>query len=205
MSADPIDAARALRFLRALRRNNDRAWFAEHRAVYDEHIKPEWEDLVAALLVAGSAFDERLAYVDPRACIFRLARDIRFSHDKTPFKSHLAAFLSPFGKNGMNAGFYIEIDAGAARFAAGIYTPEKEALHELRRHFAADARPFSRVLGSKAIAPYLPLRTDGLMRSPRGFPTDRTRNSSVRAATWSAVRSTSANSLSAARSPRFAQ
>jgi uncharacterized protein (TIGR02453 family) len=170
VSADPIDLGRAQRFLRALRRNNDRVWFAAHRAVYDEHIRPEWEDLVAALLVAAVAFDERFAYVEPRTCIFRLARDIRFSRDKTPFKTHLSAWLSPFGKNGRHAGFYLEIDPAGARFAAGIYTPEQESLAALRRHFADDARPFGRIVSAQRFAPYLPLRTDGLQRSPRGFP-----------------------------------
>ena len=182
MSVEPFDAAQALRWLRALARNNDRAWFAEHRAAYDEVIKPEWHDLVAGLLIAAAAAsDARFAYVDPRACLFRLARDIRFSRDKTPFKTSVSAWLSPFGKNGMHPGFYVQIAPGRCLFAAGVYTPEKTALDALRRRIAADARPFDRIVRAKKLAPYLPLDTDPLTRIPRGFPKEHPRAELLRA------------------------
>jgi len=181
VKADPIDAVRTLRWLRQLKKNNDRAWFAAHRETFDEHVKPEWEDLVAALLFSAVRFDERLAYVDPRRCLFRLARDTRFSHDKTPYKSHVSAWLSPFGKSGANAGFYVSLSPGDSHFSAGIYTPEKPVLEALRRHMGADPRPFDRILRAKAMAPFLPLRTDGLVRTPRGFPKDHPRGELIRA------------------------
>ena len=181
MRGEPIDAARALRWLRQLKKNNDRAWFAAHRATYDDHIRPEWEDLVAALLVSAVRFDRRLAYVDPRRCLFRLARDTRFSNDKTPYKSHVSAWLSPFGKSGANAGFYVSLSPGDSHFSAGIYTPEKPVLDALRRRMAQDPRPFDRILRAKAMGPYLPLRTDGLVRVPRGFPKDHPRGELIRA------------------------
>jgi uncharacterized protein (TIGR02453 family) len=180
-SKEPFDAARALRWLRQLKKNNERPWFAAHRDVYDEHIRPEWEDLVTALLVSAVRFDERFAYVDPRKCLFRLARDIRFSNDKTPFKTHVSAWLSPLGKSGANAGYYVHVEPGNIRFAAGIYTPEKDVLEALRRDMASDPRPFDRILKSKGLAPYLPLRTDGLVRMPRGFPKDHPRGELIRA------------------------
>ncbi len=181
MSAEPFDAARAVRWLKQLERNNDRSWFAAHRAVYDEHLKPEWEDLVTALLVSLVPLDERFAYVDPRACLFRLARDIRFSNDKTPYKTHLSAWLSPLGKSGANAGFYVSVTPRGAHFSAGIYTPEKPALEALRRTFADDARPFERILRAKRLGPYLPLETDPLARMPRGFPKDHPNEALIRA------------------------
>jgi uncharacterized protein (TIGR02453 family) len=182
MTADVIDVARTLRFLRALKKNNDRAWFDEHRATYDEHIKPEWHDLVAGLLAAAVSLDERFAYVDPKACLFRLHRDTRFSTDKTPYKTGVTAFLSPFGKNGANAGYYVALEPGESMFAAGIYTPEKEPLDALRRHFAeTDLRPFEAIFRTKKIAPYLPLQTDSLTRSPRGFPKDHPHAALIRA------------------------
>ena len=169
--ADVIDVARTLRFLRALGRNNDRTWFAGHREVYDEHIKPEWQDLVAGLLAAAVPLDERFAHVDPKACLFRLHRDTRFSNDKTPYKTNVSAFLSPFGKSGTNAGFYVSVEPGGSIFAAGIYTPADAPLHALRRHFAeGETRPFERIFAAKRMQPYLPLTTDSLTRSPRGFP-----------------------------------
>jgi uncharacterized protein (TIGR02453 family) len=176
-----FDAARALRWLKQLKKNNDRAWFAAHRETYDEHIKPEWEDLVTALIISAVPIDERFAHVDPRSCLFRLYRDIRFSHDKTPYKTRVAAWLSPFGKSGANAGFYMHISPGSSVFSAGIYTPEKDVLAALRMRVARDARPLERVLRAKRLAPYLPLRTDALLRMPRGFPKDHPRGELIRA------------------------
>jgi uncharacterized protein (TIGR02453 family) len=181
VKSEPIDVARTLRWLRQLKKNNDRVWFAAHRDVYDEHIKPEWEDLVTALIVSAVAVDERFAYVDPRSCLFRLHRDIRFSNDKTPYKTRVAAWLSPFGKSGANAGFYMHLSPGASVFSAGIYTPEKPVLHALRTRLARDPRPFERILRAKRLAAYLPLETDALLRMPRGFPKDHPHGELIRA------------------------
>jgi uncharacterized protein (TIGR02453 family) len=182
VTAEVIDVARTFRFLRGLKKNNDRAWFAEHRAAYDEHIKPEWHDLVAGLLAAAVPLDERFAYVDPKACLFRLHRDTRFSSDKTPYKTGISAFLSPFGKSGANAGYYVALEPGASLFAAGLYLPAPEALTALRRHFAGDdVRDFERIFRAKRIAPYLPLETDSLTRSPRGFPKEHPHVTLIRA------------------------
>jgi len=178
---EPFDAARALRWLRQLKKNNDRTWFAAHRNVWDEHIKPEWEDLVTALILSAVPVDERFAYVDPRACLFRIYRDTRFSNDKTPYKTRVAAWMSPFGKSGANAGFYMHVSPGNTVFGAGIYTPEKDALAALRMRMARDARPFERILRAKRLAPYLPLRTDALLRMPRGFPKDHPNGDLIRA------------------------
>ena len=186
---DPFDTARALRWLRKLKKNNDRVWYAANRDDYDTAIKPAWEDLVAGLLVSAIPFDRRFAYVEPRACIFRLARDIRFSNDKTPFKTSVTAWLSPFGKHGSNPGFYIRIAPGDCIFSAGIYVPEKPVLDALRRKVERDGRPFARILGAKRLAPYLPLRTDPLTRMPRGFPKEHPRGEWIRARNYLVRRS----------------
>ena len=186
---DPLDAARALRFLTELGANNDRAWFGEHRDVWDEHVKPEWEDLVTGLVATAAAFDERYAYLDPRTCIFRLHRDTRFSKDKRPYKDWIAAWLSPRGKGGDNPGFYVQLSPGETLVAAGIYMPEKAALAALRRHFAEDdLRAFDRLLRSAKLAPYLPLETEPLRLTPRGFPKDHPRGELIRARRYIARR-----------------
>jgi uncharacterized protein (TIGR02453 family) len=182
VSRESIDVARALRFLRQLEKHNERPWFAEHRGVWDEHIKPEWEDTVAVLLATAAQVDERFAFVDPRSCLFRLARDTRFAKDKTPYKTWVSAWLSPLGKHGSNPGFYVQLCPGECIVAAGIWDPTKEALHALRRHFAdGDARGFDRILATKRLAPYLPLETNSLRVTPRGFPKEHPRRELIRA------------------------
>lgn len=182
-ASDPLDLAVTFRFLRALARNNDRAWFHAHREPWDEHVRHGWEDLVTMLLLAGSGADDRLAHADPRACVFRLANDNRF-HQRAPYKTHLAAWISPGGKDGAFPGYYFHLAPGASHVSAGVYVPTKPALHALRSAFAqdgAEARRFDRILGSKALRPYLPLDTEPLRVTPRGFDRHHPRAELIRA------------------------
>ncbi|HTJ26781.1 MAG TPA: DUF2461 domain-containing protein [Candidatus Limnocylindria bacterium] len=182
--SDPLDLEVTFRFLRGLARTNDRAWFHANRAPWDEHIRHAWEDLVTMLLLAGAQSDPRLAHVDPRTCVFRLANDTRFHAGKVPYKTHLAAWLSPGGKNGAYPGYYFHLAPGRSHVAAGVYVPTKPALHALRTTFAddgADARAFDRLLGAKALRPYLPLETAALRVTPRGFPKSHPRLALIRA------------------------
>jgi uncharacterized protein (TIGR02453 family) len=182
-ASDPLDLAITFRFLRALARNNDRAWFHAHREPWDEHVRHGWEDLVTMLLLAGSGADDRLAHADPRACVFRLANDNRF-HQRAPYKTHLAAWISPGGKDGAFPGYYFHLAPGASHVSAGVYVPTKPALHALRSAFAqdgAEARRFDRILASKALRPYLPLDTEPLRVTPRGFDRHHPRAELIRA------------------------
>jgi uncharacterized protein (TIGR02453 family) len=183
-SSEPLDLETAFRFLRGLAKTNDRAWFHANRAAWDEHVRHGFEDLVTMLVLAAADVDDRLRHVDPRACLFRLANDTRFHTGKAPYKTWLSAWMSPGGKSGAFAGYYVHIAPGASEFSAGIYVPVKPALHELRSVFAEDgtaARAFDRVLEAKAMRPYLPLDTDPLRVTPRGFPKDHRRIALIRA------------------------
>jgi len=181
---DPLDLKVAFRFLRGLKKNNDRTWFHANRAAWDEHVRHAWEDLVTMLLLDGSRIDDRLRHVDPRACTFRIANDTRFHKQRDPYKPWLSAWMSPGGKDGAFAGYYVHLAPGDTHVSAGIYTPVKPALHALRSTFAADgadARAFDRILGAKAIRPYLLLDTEPLRVTPRGFPKQHPRLALIRA------------------------
>jgi uncharacterized protein (TIGR02453 family) len=179
---NPLDIRTAMKFLRGLRGNNTREWFTANRGVYDEKVKPQWEDFVALLLLASTKFEPRFAHTDPRSCIFRIYRDIRFSNDKTPYKAHLSAFLSPRGWRGSTPGFYVSLEPGGESvFAAGIYVPEKPALTAMRRAIADGDRDFDKVLRAKTLKPYLPMNTDPLKRMPPGFEREHPRGEFIRA------------------------
>jgi uncharacterized protein (TIGR02453 family) len=182
VGSGPLDVAATFTFLRGLRKNNDRAWFEAHREPYDTRIKPGFEDLVAGLLIAAVTFDERFATIEPRRCIFRIYRDVRFSADKSPYKPRVSAFLSPRGWRGTTPGFYIALEPGGeSMMAAGIYVPEKPVLAALRRRLADGDPAFDRILRAKRLAPYLPLDTDPLVRMPAGFDRDHPRGDLIRA------------------------
>jgi uncharacterized protein (TIGR02453 family) len=181
-ASQPLDIAAAFKFLRGLRKNNDRAWFEQHREPYDSILRPGIEDLVAGLLIVAAKSDERFARIEPRRCLFRIYRDIRFSNDKTPYKTRLSAFLSPRGWRGSMPGFYVAIEPGGeSMIAAGIHVPEKPVLADLRRRFAQGDAAFERLLRSKRFAAYLPISTDPLVRMPPGYDRDHPRGEFIRA------------------------
>jgi uncharacterized protein (TIGR02453 family) len=182
--SDPLDLPRTFRFLRGLKKNNDRGWFHAHRDDWDGHVRHAWEDLITMLVLAGSKADDRIAHVDPKRCLFRLANDTRFHTGRDPYKPWLSAWISPGGKSGAFAGYYFHLAPGDTHVSAGIYVPEKPALLALRRTFAddgAEARAFDRILRGKAMAAYLPLDTEPLRITPRGFPKQHPRLPLIRA------------------------
>jgi uncharacterized protein (TIGR02453 family) len=182
--SEPLDLDVAFRFLRGLKKNNDRTWFHANREAWDGHVRHGWEDVVTAVVLASASFDDRLRHADPRACLFRIANDTRFHQHRDPYKPWLSAWISPGGKSGAFAGYYVHLAPGATHFSAGIYVPVKPALHALRTAFAddgADARRFDRILAAKPIRPYLPLDTEPLRVTPRGFPKQHRRLRLIRA------------------------
>ncbi|HEY0381006.1 MAG TPA: DUF2461 domain-containing protein [Candidatus Elarobacter sp.] len=181
--SEPLDVPTAFRFLRGLKKNNDRTWFHANRAAWDEHVRHGFEDLVTMLLLAGARADDRLAHVDPRACLFRIANDTRFHKQKDPYKTWLSAWMSPGGKDGAFAGYYVHLAPGDSHFSAGIWDPGKPELRALRSAFAedgADARAFDRILAAKAMKPYS-LETEPLRITPRSFPKQHPRLPMIRA------------------------
>ena len=92
-----------LDFLRLLSRNNDRDWFTENKALYLEN-KAKVENLIAWLVPKMQAFDKELRFVDPKKCLYRIYRDIRFSPDKRPYKDYMGIGISRQGRHGMCSG-----------------------------------------------------------------------------------------------------
>jgi uncharacterized protein (TIGR02453 family) len=161
-------------------------------------VRHGFEDLVTMLLLAAVKFDERLAHVDPRSCLFRIANDTRFHKQKDPYKTWLSAWMSPGGKNGAYPGYYIHLAPGASHISAGVWVPEKPALHALRTVFAedaAEARAFDRILASRAIRLYLPLETASMRVTPRGFPKHHPRLTLIRSRNFMLERSVSDREL----------
>ena len=97
-----IDLRPALTFLRSLKRHNTREWFEDHRGDYDE-ARQGFEAYIAALLDRLATTDD-LGGLSPKDCIFRLHRDLRFSKDKSPYKTHFGAYLAPGGRKSRRMG-----------------------------------------------------------------------------------------------------
>ena len=124
-----------LQFLDDLKANNNRDWFLENKKRY-EAVKKDYQQLVGDFLEVMKPLDTSLKMLEVKNCTFRINRDIRFSKDKTPYKSHLGVWLSS-GAKGMNrSGYYLHIEKGASFIAGGLYCPTPEDLKKMRKEIA---------------------------------------------------------------------
>jgi len=124
-----------LQFLEDLKANNNRDWFLDNKKRY-EAFKKDLHQLIGDLLDAMKPLDPSLEMLEVKNCTFRINRDIRFSKDKSPYKSHVGIWISS-GAKGMNrSGYYIQIEKGASFIAGGLYCPEAEDLKKMRKEIA---------------------------------------------------------------------
>jgi uncharacterized protein (TIGR02453 family) len=162
--------AKTLSFLRALKRNNDREWFRARKDEYERHVRGPMIDLLNQLAGDLRTFAPELV-CDPKASLFRIYRDTRFSEDKSPLKTNVAAHFPLRGAaRGSGAGLYFEIAPQWVWMGGGIYMPSPADLTAIRAHIAethprlhrlVTATSFTRVMGG--------LTGEQLTRVPRGY------------------------------------
>lgn len=171
----------ALTFFRGLARHNAKPWFESHREDYERHVKDPMADLVEVMDRRFADFAPEFVG-DPKRSVFRINRDIRFSSDKSPYKTHAACWFfhaagsSKVGRDahGGGAGFYFHLQPGASLVGGGCWMPPRPALLKFRAAIAADPRAFERIV----LAPAIQRRFGGLSedsvlkRAPRGYCDD---------------------------------
>lgn len=121
-----------LQFLEDLKNNNYREWFQANQKRYDG-VKKDYRQLVEAFIAEMSKGDESLKHLEFKDCSFRINRDIRFSKDKSPYKTNLGTWMSAGSKNTNMAGYYVHIEKGGSFIAGGIHWPEAADLKKVRR------------------------------------------------------------------------
>jgi uncharacterized protein (TIGR02453 family) len=161
-----------LQFLEDLKANNNRDWFLENKKRY-EAVKKDYQQLVTDLLDAMKPMDPSLEMLEVKNCTFRINRDIRFSKDKTPYKSHLGVWLSS-GAKGMNrSGYYIHLEKGGSFIAGGLYCPEAGDLKKMRKEIAYFYDDLEAVLNEKDFKREFKYfdrnEKDTLKNPPRGY------------------------------------
>ena len=163
----------AFTFLRQLKRNNDREWFRPRKEVYDEELLEPMRMLVSDLSRRLPETGLPLSG-DPRRAVFRIYRDTRFSKNKAPYKTHVAAVLSRDGDKRAPGALYVHVEPGASRIAGGFWRADKDFLGHWRARLAADPDTFLQLV-EDAQAAGLTLGTSGstLTRMPRGFDDQR--------------------------------
>jgi uncharacterized protein (TIGR02453 family) len=137
-----------LEFLTKLRKNNNKEWFDKHRGEY-ETARENFLAFVEDVIKGTAKIDPSVGHLEPKKCIFRINRDIRFSANKTPYKTNLAATLSPGGKKSFTAGYYIHLEPGASFLAGGMWQPESPLLQAIRQEIDYNADEFKKIISNK--------------------------------------------------------
>jgi uncharacterized protein (TIGR02453 family) len=161
-------------YLQGLRENNNKAWFVMNKPAYDI-LRAEFMALVADVVRGLSKHDPLIADVNAKKALFRIYRDIRFSNDKTPYKSYFSASLAESGVKNSGPMYYMSIDAdGRLHLGAGCWMPPKDVLAQLRRHIVEDHASLARIAKAKRFVKAFGTlsQEDKLARLPKGFDPD---------------------------------
>ena len=169
----PRFSREAIAFLRALKRNNDRDWFRARKDRYDTLLRGPMTALIERLAVDFRVFAPDLV-ADPKVSLYRIYRDTRFSENKAPLKTNIAAVFPSRGlAKHQGAGLYLEVAPAWVWVGGGMYAPDTSQLHAVREHIAGNARRLTAMVESPAFHRTVGrLDGDRLQRVPRGFPAD---------------------------------
>ena len=169
-----------LKFLTELAQNNNREWFAENKAWYQD-CYARFVEFSAEYIRRLSELDPALSVLQPKDCIWRIYRDVRFSHDKRPYKEWFGCFPAAgvpgkpktWGKKSMRGGYYVHIQPGQCMFAGGIWDPGKELLDALRKEIEANYEEVESIMAAPSWKKYFGQDFDtmwgGLKKVPAGF------------------------------------
>ena len=161
-----------LTFLAQLKQNNTTSWFAAHRSAYDT-ARGDFQQLVNQVLHDLATADQAIAQaaLDPRKCLFRINRDVRFSADKSPYKTHFGAWFNVGGKGTPTAGYYVHVEPGGSFVAGGMYLPASDVLARIRQEIDYDLPAFEALLGEPIFVQQFGRlsQENTLQRPPKGY------------------------------------
>jgi uncharacterized protein (TIGR02453 family) len=162
-----------LKFLRGLKRNNDREWFGARKDVYERELKAPLLALIGEINEAMVGFAPQHVR-PPQKIMMRIYRDIRFSKNKQPYKTHISGWWAREGlQKTSGAGFYFHVGPTEFLVAAGVYMPEREQLLAIRRHLSAHHAEFRSLMKAKKLRSLMEVNDEVRMtRPPKGFAAD---------------------------------
>lgn len=165
--------AATIKFLEGIAKNNNKAWFDANRDAYLA-VKEDFEGLVTEVLSALAEVDPMYKEQQPKDCIMRIFRDVRFSKDKTPYKVNLGAGFSSGGRKFPGAGYYLHIEPGGRSFAGGgLWQPEGPQLKALRQEIDYNFKEFAGIVEDKKFKKMFgAVDGDKLVKNPKGYSDD---------------------------------
>lgn len=162
-----------LNLLKKLKKNNNREWFNENKLQYIENVKEPFEVFIGDLIEAMNPYFESLP-ITAKDAIFRIYRDVRFSKDKTPYKTKVSAIISPGGrKDKIIPGIYLEISPEDMRVYSGLYQLDSKQLFNVRSHITHNLDEFkSLISSSNFVNTFTEIKGEKNKRIPREFEDD---------------------------------
>lgn len=163
------------RFLKDLEQNNNKTWFDANRKNY-EAARVDFIEFIEKVIKQFSKTDPSIAHLKAKDCIFRINRDIRFSKDKTPYKTNFGAFINADGKKALTAGYYFHLQPGSSFTGGGMWQPPADVLAKVRQEIDYNLPDFKKVINNKNfIGIFSGLSTEdgmALTRVPKGYEPD---------------------------------
>jgi uncharacterized protein (TIGR02453 family) len=162
-----------LNFIKELKENNNREWFNENKQRYLESLE-QFRNFAGQLLTGISAFDPSVGNLEPKDTIFRIYKDVRFSKDKLPYKTHFGCWMAKGGRKSTDAGYYFHLEPGQSFLAAGVWMPPKEQLNLIRQEIQFNPEPYMALISNPALKENYERggKEDMLKKGPVGFPLD---------------------------------
>jgi uncharacterized protein (TIGR02453 family) len=170
--AAPRFTPATLKFLRALKRNNRRDWFNAHKDDYEHHVRQPMAAIVERLADDLRGFAPEIV-ASPKLSMYRIYRDTRFSENKAPYKTHVAAVFPTRGlPKHEGAGLYFHVSPTEVWVGGGMYAPQTPQLQAVREHIAANVKRLRTIVEAPAFRRQIAIEGEKLQRVPRGFPRD---------------------------------
>jgi len=137
-----------LNFLKSLKKNNNKPWFEKHRPAYEE-AKADFANFVQLIIDKQAKNDPSIGSLKAKDCMFRINRDVRFSKDKSPYKTNFGASINRGGKKSVFGGYYFHCSPGESFVGGGIWMPMPPELKKLRQEVDYCFDEFKKIVGSK--------------------------------------------------------
>lgn len=169
-----MNTAKILDFLNELKQNNTREWFQQNKLRY-ELLRADFESFLNKLIPEVYKFDPGIGLITAKDCIFRIYKDIRFSKDKTPYKTNFGAFIAENGRKSLKAGYYVHLDPEESFLGGGLYMPPPDILKLVRQEIFFTSEELKGIMNEDAfrnIYGGLHDMEDKLKKPPRDYPLD---------------------------------
>lgn len=179
-----------LKFLKDLKKNNNKPWFDANRTRYDA-ARQDYEQFIQALIDRHSKNDPDLIELTARKCVFRINRDVRFSKDKSPYKTNFGASMDRGGKKSGFAGYYFHLEPGSGFVGGGLWMPEPPTVKRVRQEIDYSCEEFTKLVTGKKFSNYFGGLYKGenvqLSKVPQGYEKDNPAAKYLRFKSWMVI------------------